>query len=93
VRPSNVKNHVMSYDCSISPIFSPKSALLESVRRLLLNRAQAVLQEAHLNISVKTTKKHRANIIEKLDLRHASSLTTCAIERGLVEKEMAYTKR
>jgi DNA-binding NarL/FixJ family response regulator len=37
-----------------------------------------------LNISVKTVEKHRANIINKLDLHNASALTAYAIEKGLV---------
>jgi len=37
-----------------------------------------------LNISVKTVEKHRANIIDKLDLHNASALTAYAIDKGLV---------
>jgi DNA-binding NarL/FixJ family response regulator len=37
-----------------------------------------------LSISVKTVEKHRANIMNKLDLHNASALTTYAIEKGLV---------
>jgi DNA-binding NarL/FixJ family response regulator len=40
-----------------------------------------------LNISVKTVDKHRANIIEKLDLHSASALTAYAIEKGLTTKK------
>jgi DNA-binding NarL/FixJ family response regulator len=40
-----------------------------------------------LNISVKTVEKHRANIMNKLDLHNASALTAYAIERGLVTKK------
>jgi two-component system, NarL family, response regulator NreC len=40
-----------------------------------------------LCISVKTVEKHRANLMEKLNLHNAQALTTFAIERGLVEKE------
>jgi DNA-binding NarL/FixJ family response regulator len=39
-----------------------------------------------LCISVKTTEKHRANIMKKLDLHNAASLTAFAIEQGLVTK-------
>jgi DNA-binding NarL/FixJ family response regulator len=38
-----------------------------------------------LNISVKTAEKHRANIMNKLDLHNAPALTAYAIEKGLVE--------
>ena len=37
-----------------------------------------------LNISVKTVEKHRANIMNKLDLHNIAALTSFAIERGLV---------
>lgn len=40
----------------------------------------------YLCISVKTVEKHRANIMEKLDLHTASALTAYAIEKGLVSR-------
>ncbi|MFZ7110987.1 MAG: response regulator [Desulfatiglandales bacterium] len=40
----------------------------------------------YLCISVKTVEKHRANIMQKLDLHTASALTAYAIEKGLVTK-------
>lgn len=40
----------------------------------------------YLCISIKTVEKHRANIMEKLDLHSASALTAYAIEKGLVTK-------
>lgn len=40
----------------------------------------------YLCISIKTVEKHRANIMEKLDLHSASALTAYAIEKGLVSK-------
>ena len=40
-----------------------------------------------LCISVKTVVKHRANLMEKLDLHNISALTTFAIEKGLVTRE------
>jgi two-component system, NarL family, response regulator NreC len=40
-----------------------------------------------LCISVKTVEKHRANLMEKLNLHNVQALTTYAIERGLVSKE------
>ena len=39
-----------------------------------------------LFISVKTVEKHRANIMNKLDLHNAAALTAYAIEHGLVTK-------
>jgi RNA polymerase sigma factor (sigma-70 family) len=40
-----------------------------------------------LCISVKTVEKHRANLMEKLNLHNVQALTTFAIERGLVSRE------
>ena len=40
-----------------------------------------------LHISVKTVEKHRANIMNKLDLHNASALTAYAIEKGLVTRK------
>ena len=40
-----------------------------------------------LCISVKTVEKHRANLMEKLDLHSIQALTAFAIERGVVTKE------
>jgi DNA-binding NarL/FixJ family response regulator len=40
----------------------------------------------YLYISVKTVEKHRANIMQKLDLHNASALTAYAIEKGLVTR-------
>lgn len=40
----------------------------------------------YLCISVKTVEKHRANIMEKLDLHSASALTAYAIQKGLVNQ-------
>jgi DNA-binding NarL/FixJ family response regulator len=40
----------------------------------------------YLCISVKTVEKHRANIMQKLDLHTASALTAYAVERGLVTR-------
>jgi DNA-binding NarL/FixJ family response regulator len=41
----------------------------------------------YLCISVKTIEKHRANIMQKLDLHTASALTAYAVDRGLVTNE------
>lgn len=39
-----------------------------------------------LFISPKTVQKHRANLMEKLDLHNAVALTVFAIERGIVDR-------
>lgn len=41
-----------------------------------------------LHISVKTVEKHRANIMNKLDLHNAASLTAYAIGKGLVAQKI-----
>jgi DNA-binding NarL/FixJ family response regulator len=40
-----------------------------------------------LCISVKTVEKHRANLMEKLNLHNVQALTAYAIEKGLVSRE------
>jgi len=40
-----------------------------------------------LCISVKTVEKHRANLMEKLNLHNVQALTAFAIEKGLVERK------
>jgi len=40
----------------------------------------------YLCISVKTVEKHRANIMQKLDLHSASALTAYAFDHGLITK-------
>jgi len=41
----------------------------------------------YLCISVKTTEKHRSNLMKKLNLHNISALTTFAIEKGLISKQ------
>jgi DNA-binding NarL/FixJ family response regulator len=40
-----------------------------------------------LCISVKTVEKHRANLMQKLDLHNTSALTTLALEKGLISRD------
>ena len=40
-----------------------------------------------LCLSVKTVEKHRANLMEKLNLHNVQALTTFAIEKGLISQE------
>jgi DNA-binding NarL/FixJ family response regulator len=37
----------------------------------------------YLCLSIKTVEKHRSNLMKKLDLHNASTLTSYAIEKGL----------
>src|SRR5512135_1654295 len=41
----------------------------------------------YLCLSIKTVEKHRSNLMKKLDLHNASTLTSYAIEKGLVATE------
>lgn len=41
----------------------------------------------YLCISAKTVEKHRANLMKKLDLHNASSLTAFALRQGLAEEQ------
>lgn len=41
----------------------------------------------HLCISLKTVEKHRANLMQKLDLRNTAALTAYAIEHGIVSTD------
>ena len=41
----------------------------------------------YLCISPKTVEKHRANLMEKLDLHNIQALTAFAIEKGLISRE------
>jgi DNA-binding NarL/FixJ family response regulator len=77
---------------------SQKAIRKESSLERLTRREKEVLKlvgEGHMNkdiadylcISVKTVEKHRANIMQKLDMHTASALTAYAIEKGLVTKE------
>jgi two-component system response regulator NreC len=43
----------------------------------------------YLCLSVKTVEKHRSNLMRKLDLHSASTLTAFAIDRGLVSSDAA----
>lgn len=42
-----------------------------------------------LSISPNTVEKHRANIMEKLNLHSVSSLTAYAVEKGLIKKDLS----
>jgi DNA-binding NarL/FixJ family response regulator len=72
-----------------------KTSRPTSVWDTLTRREREILKligEGHKNrqiadelcISVKTVEKHRANLMEKLDLHSASALTAFAMEKGLV---------
>jgi DNA-binding NarL/FixJ family response regulator len=47
----------------------------------------------YLCLSVKTVEKHRANLMKKLDLHSASTLTAFAIDKGLVSSDQSSRSR
>ena len=65
-------------------------SLTQREREVLVLLAQGYMNKdigEKLDISVKTVEKHRANIMNKLDLHNASALTAYAIERGLTARK------
>ena len=56
------------------------------VLKLVANGSRNKEIACSLSISVKTVEKHRANLMKKLDLHSASSLTAFAIEKRLTAK-------
>lgn len=68
---------------------SPLDTLTQRERGILKMIAEGYKNKEiadYLCISVKTVEKHRANLMQKLDLHSVSALTTFAIGKGLVTK-------
>ena len=74
-----------------------KASAIRSSWETLTQREREILKlvaEGHKNkdiadllcISVKTVEKHRANLMEKLDLHNVASLTALAAEKGLINR-------
>jgi two-component system, NarL family, response regulator NreC len=74
-----------------------KASDIRSAWDTLTQREREILKlvaEGHKNkdiadllcISVKTVEKHRANLMEKLDLHNVASLTALAAEKGLINR-------
>jgi len=74
-----------------------KASAIRSAWETLTQREREILKlvaEGHKNkdiadllcISVKTVEKHRANLMEKLDLHNVAALTALAAEKGLITK-------
>lgn len=77
--------------------FHPKMKQVDNPLELLSPREKEILQliaEEHtsneigkiLSISEKTVEKHRANIMEKLQVRNLAGLVRLAIKHGLIDK-------
>jgi two-component system response regulator NreC len=70
----------------LKPI-SPFETLTQRERGILKMIAEGYKNKDiadYLCISVKTVEKHRANLMQKLDLHNVSALTAFALEKGLV---------
>jgi DNA-binding NarL/FixJ family response regulator len=68
---------------------SPFETLTQRERGILKMIAEGYKNKEiadYLCISVKTVEKHRANLMQKLDLHNVSALTAFAMEKGLVTK-------
>jgi two-component system, NarL family, response regulator NreC len=74
-----------------------KASAIRSAWETLTQREREILKliaEGHKNkeiadllcISVKTVEKHRANLMDKLDLHNVAALTALAAEKGLITK-------
>jgi DNA-binding NarL/FixJ family response regulator len=74
-----------------------KASAIRSAWDTLTQREREILKlvaEGHKNkeiadllcISLKTVEKHRANLMEKLDLHNVASLTALAAEKGLITR-------
>jgi len=74
-----------------------KASGIRSTWETLTQREREILKliaEGHKNkeiadllcISVKTVEKHRANLMDKLDLHNVASLTALAAEKGLISR-------
>jgi two-component system, NarL family, response regulator NreC len=74
-----------------------KASSIKSAWETLTQREREILKliaEGHKNkdiadllfISLKTVEKHRANLMEKLDLHNVAALTALAAEKGLINR-------
>jgi DNA-binding NarL/FixJ family response regulator len=45
-----------------------------------------------LSVSPKTVEKHRASLMHKLGLRNATEMTLAAMEMGLIERPLAFSR-
>ncbi len=79
----------------IFPTAAGERALPGEIRRALTSREIEVLKlisegkanketADELGISIKTVEKHRAHLMEKLDIHHTAGLTRYAVETGIV---------
>lgn len=89
--PSIASTVVSSYLGSLTgsvirPSFDDLSSREREVLKLIAEGYRTKNIAEYLCISPKTVEKHRANLMDRLNLRTVSALTTYAIEKGLVTK-------
>jgi DNA-binding NarL/FixJ family response regulator len=68
---------------------SPWEALTHRERQTLQLIAEGLTNKRialYLNISMKTVEKHRANLMEKLNLHSTATLTAFAVKKGLIDR-------
>ena len=70
----------------LKPSFKDLSSREREVLKLIAEGYRTKDIAEYLCISPKTVEKHRANLMDRLDLHTVSALTTYAIEKGLVTK-------
>lgn len=68
------------------PAFDELSSREREVLKLIAEGYRTKDIAAYLCISPKTVEKHRANLMDRLDMRTVSALTAYAIEKGLVTR-------
>lgn len=82
-----VSGYLGSLDGSfLRPSFDDLSTREREVLKLIAEGYRTKDIAEYLCISPKTVEKHRANLMDRLNLRTVSALTTYAIEKGLVTK-------
>jgi len=75
---------VVNRVCTVFSLRSKVKKVWEVRRRERKEIAQS------LCISFKTVEKHRANLMKKLSIHNIQALTTLALEKGLVSKEIRW---
>ena len=68
------------------PLEMPLTEREQTIAKLVAAGQMSKEIAATLNVSVRTVEKHRANIMDKLNLHNAAGLTSYAIDKGLVAK-------
>lgn len=67
------------------PLEVPLTEREQEIAKLVAAGQMSKEIAAHLNLSVRTVEKHRANIMEKVGVREVASLTRWCIQAGLVD--------